>query len=211
MDENMKFYLYLDGDCLGVVMMLEDVAMYDDEIVPLVGTMINKQFLSKHEYKIFMPGMIVTCRKFMVAEAEEKSPPLTKLYVDSDDCILFQLYPFENKALYIKMLDKLSADKLPFWVYNEDGSAPSQHSQVEYSSDDPPPEYDYEEQEKVRYLLPDLDNRKACPEDCDHTDSVWQIVQHLNDYHQWSREEIADWLETLDINITFPIGEENGN
>lgn len=42
------------------------------------------------------------------------------------------------------------------------------------------------------------------------TDSVWQTIQHLNDTHhpangcddKWSRERIADWLDTLDVDLT---------
>jgi hypothetical protein len=29
------------------------------------------------------------------------------------------------------------------------------------------------------------------------------VVPHLNDHHRWSREEIADWLETLDVDLAF--------
>lgn len=36
---------------------------------------------------------------------------------------------------------------------------------------------------------------------------LWQLVQHLNDKHRWSREKIADWLDDLHdagkINIEF--------
>ena len=29
------------------------------------------------------------------------------------------------------------------------------------------------------------------------------LVQHLNDKHKWTREKIADWLESLDIDLTI--------
>lgn len=29
------------------------------------------------------------------------------------------------------------------------------------------------------------------------------IIIHLNDAHKWSREAIADWLESLDIDLSF--------
>lgn len=35
--------------------------------------------------------------------------------------------------------------------------------------------------------------------------NVFDCVIHLNDYHGMSREEIADWLETLDLDLTIPI------
>lgn len=31
----------------------------------------------------------------------------------------------------------------------------------------------------------------------------------LNDQHGWSREQVADWLETLDVDITFKVNTEN--
>lgn len=33
---------------------------------------------------------------------------------------------------------------------------------------------------------------------------VHYLVAHLNDRHQWTREEIADWLDTLDLDLSFP-------
>lgn len=29
------------------------------------------------------------------------------------------------------------------------------------------------------------------------------IVMHLNDIHKWTREQIADWLDTLDVDLTI--------
>lgn len=29
------------------------------------------------------------------------------------------------------------------------------------------------------------------------------LIQHLNDHHHWTRERIADWLETLPVDLTF--------
>jgi len=29
------------------------------------------------------------------------------------------------------------------------------------------------------------------------------MIMHLNDFHKWAREDIADWLETLDIDLTI--------
>lgn len=42
---------------------------------------------------------------------------------------------------------------------------------------------------------------------------LWSVVQHLNDYHKWSRDKIADWIDDLHdrgiINAEFePWGEE---
>lgn len=46
-------------------------------------------------------------------------------------------------------------------------------------------------------------------------DSVWSLIQHLNDFHkEWTRERIADWLDELhdtgQVNIEFPVEVEGG-
>lgn len=35
------------------------------------------------------------------------------------------------------------------------------------------------------------------------TDTLLNQIIHLNDTHQWTREQIADWLETLDFDLTI--------
>lgn len=57
--------------------------------------------------------------------------------------------------------------------------------------------------------LPDLNTIVGCPhKDCIGSGKVIEVVIHLNDKHQDSREKIADWLETLDININFGVNNE---
>lgn len=33
--------------------------------------------------------------------------------------------------------------------------------------------------------------------------TLYGMIQHLNDHHKWTRDEIADWVETLDCDINF--------
>lgn len=68
-------------------------------------------------------------------------------------------------------------------------------------------------------ILPELFTFKTrCPVDekCDYREkmNLSQAIQHLNDEHCWSREAIAYWLDTLDVDLTFkreaePDGTEN--
>lgn len=72
--------------------------------------------------------------------------------------------------------------------------------------------------EKLRRLIPGVDDMVTLP--CEHKErkTVWYAIQHLNDAHNpnadhavgrvpkpegwdWSRERIADWLETLDADL----------
>lgn len=42
--------------------------------------------------------------------------------------------------------------------------------------------------------------------------NLWSVVQNLNDHNKWTREQIADWIETLDNVPTFKEPEEvDGN
>lgn len=62
--------------------------------------------------------------------------------------------------------------------------------------------------EEMREVIPELfDYRTTCPgKDCkaQYTDiDLYRLIQHLNDDHAWTRETIADWLDTLDVDLTF--------
>lgn len=47
-----------------------------------------------------------------------------------------------------------------------------------------------------------------------HKVRIKTLIMHLNDSHKWTREQIADWLETLDVDLSFKTKEnedEQGN
>lgn len=57
-------------------------------------------------------------------------------------------------------------------------------------------------------MIPDLEKTVLCPVIVEDTFfgpvSLVNVVMHLNDDHKWTREQIADWLDTLDLNLRFP-------
>jgi hypothetical protein len=64
--------------------------------------------------------------------------------------------------------------------------------------------------DELAELVPALTNRGlswTCPDlSCDppyRPDSLSAEIQHLNDQHEWTRESIADWLDSLDVDLTF--------
>lgn len=79
--------------------------------------------------------------------------------------------------------------------------------------------------EKIAYAslsLPGMNAKVSCPETYKSVDltvkcsvrnrSLWSVIQHLNDTHNWTREAIADWVDELHeagtINAEFqPWGE----
>jgi hypothetical protein len=63
-------------------------------------------------------------------------------------------------------------------------------------------------------LLPGLTTRTKCPVFANGGDEcqliagqIGDLIVHLNDNHRWTREHIADWLDTLDADLRFPIPE----
>ena len=52
-------------------------------------------------------------------------------------------------------------------------------------------------------LVPTLDSTNIqCPE-CSIDFVLGGVIPHLNDSHEWTRDHIADWLETLDVDLTI--------
>ena len=54
----------------------------------------------------------------------------------------------------------------------------------------------------MSYSLPGVDEKVKHPVD----GLEWTLrdaIMNLNDLHRWTREEIADWIETLDVDTTF--------
>lgn len=41
------------------------------------------------------------------------------------------------------------------------------------------------------------------------SDTIERIIINLNDVHKWTREEIADWLDTLDVDLSFKVKVED--
>jgi|SRR5881398_324037 len=53
-------------------------------------------------------------------------------------------------------------------------------------------------------IAPGLSSWARCPS-CDYLPGLllFEVVVHLNDIHEWTRPEIADWLETLDVDLSL--------
>lgn len=55
-------------------------------------------------------------------------------------------------------------------------------------------------------LLPGLSKPSVCPvKGCGDLGTVRAVIIHLNDSHKWTREAIADWLDTLDVDLRFTV------
>jgi hypothetical protein len=74
----------------------------------------------------------------------------------------------------------------------------------------PPPKQQGSVMDTLAEVVPGLKDNTLhhCPaQDCDVRSIVTRAVIHLNDKHEWSREAIADWLETLDVDLSFVVAE----
>lgn len=73
--------------------------------------------------------------------------------------------------------------------------------------------------EILAWYLPGLRDISTCPdseEECsllirgsghNLVGRVGSLIVHLNDDHKWRREQIADWLDSLDLDLSFRVGE----
>jgi hypothetical protein len=41
-----------------------------------------------------------------------------------------------------------------------------------------------------------------------HTLTLAHLIVHLNDDHRWKRERLADWLDSLDIDLSFGVTDD---
>lgn len=57
----------------------------------------------------------------------------------------------------------------------------------------------------MKKLVPALSTVLKCPgKDCSHKEmTLSSIIVILNDRHKWTREQIADWLDSLDLDLEF--------
>lgn len=60
---------------------------------------------------------------------------------------------------------------------------------------------------QLRQQWPVLNASACCPE-CFDGEMALSVVWHLNDQHRWTRERIADWVETLEqrSESSVPVG-----
>jgi hypothetical protein len=56
---------------------------------------------------------------------------------------------------------------------------------------------------RIAEQLPGVDAVVEHPIEKGFHESIFTIILELNDHYRWSRERIADWVETLDVDTTF--------
>lgn len=68
----------------------------------------------------------------------------------------------------------------------------------------PPPKYEETPNSdlvrKMNTKIPDIGKVVQCPM-CGNSTTLSRTIIHLNDACRWTREEIADWLDTLELNL----------
>lgn len=56
----------------------------------------------------------------------------------------------------------------------------------------------------LRAELPALEQHVTCPH-CGINGALEAVIIHLNDKTGWTRGQVADWLDTLDLDLSFPV------
>ena len=51
---------------------------------------------------------------------------------------------------------------------------------------------------QLRCVFPILNEQRICPVLPHYSDDMLAVIWHLNDDHRWTRERIADWVETVE-------------
>ena len=66
---------------------------------------------------------------------------------------------------------------------------------------------------EISEAVPGLSSWQKCPnKDCTSNAPLFRLIQHINDTHGpknggiWDRLAIADWLESLDVDLEFKVG-----
>lgn len=65
---------------------------------------------------------------------------------------------------------------------------------------------------ELKSIVPELELSVAVCPACvlAHPQRLYVVIAHLNDQHKWTRERIADWLETLPLDLTLkPLSKGN--
>lgn len=204
-------YLIIDGENYGLIRYVESVTENSKETFLADGSILSSWDPVTHII-LETEEARITVRKAMWAGPVTKEKKLpTKTIVDSGDIYSMDITWSDNSM--VNMIEKWGELAMQLGISAQAaGDAMSKLSDsfhevstygtINYGSDF--------EQDGLKKVLPGLLEEVRCPE-CSDNDILWETVQHMNDEHEWSREKIADWLETLDVDITFQIGESNGN
>lgn len=206
-----QIFLYVDdlnyGPLDGISNETEYADVYGDDIL------MKKNFVTDHYYLIDGDGFTLHARKITIITEENANPPKGKVLISGDDIFEAEIYPEHNHYNAQMVIDLCKKYGFPYSMHVlgthvKDLPGASKKSGTMVASESA--------QSKLKAALPSLSNEVACPtpdsdrfnfgEDCASRLSLWYMIQHLNDFHEWSREQIADWLESLDEDITFQIG-----
>lgn len=200
-----QIFLLVDGDNFGPLDGISNETEYADFYGDDV--LVKKSFVTDHYYLVDGNGFTFHARKIMIITDENSEPPSGKVVIDGCDIFEADVYPEHNHQNAEKAINLCKSYGIPYDMHVLGTSAKIGGTMVAVDS----------AQGKLQAALPDLATEALCPtpvddkfnfgKACGTGLSLWYMIQHLNDHHEWSREKIADWLETLDANITFPIGE----
>lgn len=62
----------------------------------------------------------------------------------------------------------------------------------------------------MRKIVPGARGATQCPE-CHDAGPLFTVIVHLNDEHRWTRDKIADWTDTLPLDLTMHVARKQAH
>lgn len=185
---------------VNVVVSDELMEMHEKDAFPLLNVISDQfvKYLSKAVDDALMEALAANGFKNVTPEEHFKhvSAEMHQIYSGKGAEFASQLFAYANDSWIDKTADEIIKD-----LENS-----SQAFQKTFVSKGP----DQQAQGVLDTLLkavPGLKHAKAsCPANGQCGDTIRalpDVIIHLNDGHKWTREAIADWLETLDVDLSF--------
>jgi hypothetical protein len=225
MSESPIINLLVDDFLIGEISTI-DTIIETDSVETKNGHTIPANLNSKIEVSLSSGSLIRTHKATFSTKSASgsHSKSLTDVLIRSHDIYYIEVVGYPETSDSFRLI-KLAKDLGCSYTYIDSGNSfyevpKGAESEISYGTlDDDEVDLDDDEvdlnvefhpQELLKRKIPGILEEKDCPW-CHEIDTLWEIIQHMNDEHRASRESIADWLDTLDVDITFQIGEQNDN
>lgn len=172
---------------------LHNVRVYlDGEVIQATSVEVKYDLIEEPIYSIDSNTPVSSTSKMSKVRVIFDIADGTKIIVDKVDVkkqdSIFCYYIYSKDRIYPSDVDYGSWGNQDSWTQ---GPAMVAQPEINVSS--------------LARSLPGVNQAANYPCGChaDFTEPIFDIIIHLNDDVQWSREQIADWLETLDIDLSF--------
>lgn len=195
--------------------LLHSAKTYAPYIVETVRRSIDEIIIA-HSYELVKKAEIEKLKKEQEAATWISEESITQKYLDGTVNEAVKEYQQKKSDLFQKLFSNKLVTEADLKVQND--MANKVHDLMKtYSELLPPPSKNYntpsfnfkhgfteEVVDELAKLFPEIKVHEVkCPVSPDHTKkTIANMIVHLNDnVHNWTRDQVADWLETLDVKL----------